>query len=109
LKVEVITQGISRFVPYFPFHTRLRGNDGFFRLMDKSGIPVCRASLLWRKVGLALISESLRHPGVVAACVGQPDRPAGAALNAGYPDALDFLPEALPAFPAEQVLALFVL
>jgi hypothetical protein len=60
-------------------------------------------------VGLALISESLRHPGVVAACVGQPGRPSGAALNAGYPDALDFLPEALPAFPAEQVLALFVL
>jgi len=59
-------------------------------------------------VGLALISECSRHHGAVAASVGQPDRPAGAALNAGYPDALDFLSGALPAFPAEQVRALFV-
>lgn len=60
---------------------------------------------------LGLISERLRHAGAVSASVGQPDLPAGAALNAGYsaPAALDFSSEALPAFPAEQVRALFVL
>jgi hypothetical protein len=47
--------------------------------------------------------------GAVAASVGQPDCPAGAALNVGYPVAEDFSPEELPAFPAEQVRVLFVL
>jgi hypothetical protein len=60
-------------------------------------------------VGPGLVSERFRHPGVVAASVCQLDRPAGVALNAGYPAVLDFLSEALPAFPAEQVRALFVL
>lgn len=59
--------------------------------------------------GPGLASERLRHAGVMAASVGQPDRLAGAALHAGYPASLDFLSEALPAFPAEQVRALFVL
>jgi len=58
--------------------------------------------------GPGLISDTLRCPDVVAACEGQTDRPAGVALNAGSPVALDSLSEVLPAFPAERVRALFV-
>jgi hypothetical protein len=58
--------------------------------------------------GPGLISDTLRCPDVVAACEGLTDRPAGVALNAGSPVALDSLSEVLPAFPAERVRALFV-
>jgi hypothetical protein len=47
--------------------------------------------------------------GEVAASVGQPDRPAGAVLDAGYPAAVDFSSEALPAFLAAQGRALRML
>lgn len=63
--------------------------------------------------GQGLISECFHHPGAAAASVCQPVRPAGAALNAGYPDAVDFSPAALPVFPVGRVRvrvrALFVL
>ena len=59
--------------------------------------------------GPVLISERLCHPDVVVAGVGRAERPAGLALNVEYPAASDLSSAALPAFPAEQVRALFVL
>ena len=56
-------------------------------------------------LGQGLVSERFHHPAAVAASAGQPERPAGAALNAEAPADVDFLPEDFPAFPAEQVQA----
>jgi hypothetical protein len=59
-------------------------------------------------VGLDLIAERYHHPGAVAANVSQLVRPAGAALDAEYPAALELLSETLPAFPVEQGRAILV-